>query len=264
MMNYIKVIKVLTVIFLSMGIGFLDKGLAADLETILRRGQLKVAVKDNIRPLAFYNAQGQLQGFEIEIARRLAQEILGDADAIILQPVSNQDRLQVVMDNTVDIAIARVSYTESRSRLVDFSGYYYLDGTGMVTKNPNLQTERDINNQKIAVLRHSSTIAVIRTQFPQVNLVGVNSYQEALQTLESGQADAFAADNTVLSGWVQEYPQYRQLPLRLSGAALCIVMPKGLQYRNLRARIHSAIVQWQESGWLRERALYWGLMVDFD
>ncbi|MCU0535088.1 MAG: transporter substrate-binding domain-containing protein [Hydrococcus sp. Prado102] len=238
---------------------FASSSKAAELEEIMRRGQLIVAVKDNLRPLGFYDERGNLQGLEIDIARRLAKEILGSADAIVLKPVTNQERLQVILDNQVDIVIARIATTPSRDRLVDFSDYYYLDGTGIVTKNPTLQKLDDLATGKIAVLKNSSTIAVVRSELPNARLIGVDSYQEALTLLEAGQADAFAADNSVLTGWVQEYPQYRQLPVRLSGDALCIAIPKGLQYSSLHQKINTAIARWQKSGWLRERATYWGL-----
>jgi polar amino acid transport system substrate-binding protein len=236
-----------------------SSAVAAELEEILQRGKLIVAVKDNLRPLGFYSDRGNLQGLEIDIARHLAKELIGNAEAVVLKPISNQDRLQAVLDNEVDLVIARVTATSSRSRLVDLSDYYYLDGTGLVTKNPSIRQLSDLNSRKIAVLKNSSTIAVIRSELSGARLIGVNSYQEARSLLETQQADAFAADNSVLSGWVQEYPQYRQLPVRLSGDALCIVMPKGLQYTSLHDRVNDAIARWQKSGWLRERANYWGL-----
>jgi len=232
---------------------------AAELAEIKSRGKLVVAVKDNLRPLGFIDAAGNLQGLEIDIARRLAEEILGNADGVILQPVTNQARLELVMEGKVDLAIARVTVTASRSRLVDFSPYYYLDGTGLVTKLDQVENVRDLATKKIAVLNYSNNIDVISYELPNAQLIGVNSYQEALELLETGKADAFAADQSMLTGWVQEYPQYRLLPQRLSGEALAIVMPKGLQYLELRTKVNEAIARWQKSGWLRERATYWGL-----
>jgi polar amino acid transport system substrate-binding protein len=239
---------------------FSSSTLAVELEEIVRRGQLIVAVKDNMRPLGFYDRQGNLQGFEIDIAKRLARELLGRDDAVVLKPVSNEDRLRVVLNNEVDLVIARVTTTPARSRLVDLSDFYYLDGTGLVTKNTAVQGLGDLATSKIAVLNNSTTIAVVRSELPKARLIGVDSYQEALSLLEAGGADAFAADNSVLTGWVQEHPQYRQLRVRLSGEALCIVIPKGVQYASLRNKINKAIARWQKSGWLRERATYWGLL----
>lgn len=228
---------------------------AAELSDIKERGKLIIAVKDNTRPLGFTDNEGNLIGLEIDIARRLAKDILGDKDAIVLQPVNNKDRLKAVIDEEVDIAIARVADTPSRRRIVDLSTYYYLDGTGIVTKDVTVAP----NNAEIAVLYDSETIAVVRDRFPDARLIGVNSYQEALNLLESDRVRAFAADISVLTGLVQEYPQYKLLPEKLSGAALSIVMPKGLQHKELQLAVDRAITDWRESGWLQERIEYWGL-----
>ncbi|MBD0390185.1 MAG: transporter substrate-binding domain-containing protein, partial [Nostoc sp. C3-bin3] len=133
------------------------------------------------------------------------------------------------------------------------------DGTGLVTKDASIAELSDLGRKTIAVLNGSSTIAVVKYALPTSKFVGVDSYEEARSLLENGGADAFAADNSVLSGWVQDYPEYRMLPVRLSAEALCVVMPKGLQYNKLRQRVNEAIARWQASGWLAERAAAWGL-----
>jgi polar amino acid transport system substrate-binding protein len=232
---------------------------SAELKEIEQRGKLIVAVKDNLRPLGFRDANGNLQGLEIDIAKRLAEELLGKPDAVVLQPVTNRDRLNIVLEGKVDLAIARVTATNSRSRIVDLSRPYYLDGTGLVTKDASIAQLNDVATKTIAVLKGASTIPLVKYSLPAAKLVGVDSYEEARSLLENGRANAFAADTSVLAGWVQEYPQYRMLPVQLSAEALCVVMPKGLQYIQLQDRVNQAIARWQASGWLAERAAAWGL-----
>jgi len=236
-----------------------QSAIASEWSEIEERGQIKVAVKDNLRPLGFTNNQGKLVGLEIDIARKLAAELLGDRHAVEFLPVTNKERLQAVLDDQVDIAIARITVTTPRARIVDFSPYYYLDGTGIVTKDFKIKAIESLSQSRITLLNKSETIAVVRNKLPNAKLIGVDSYQAAWQLIESGQADAFAGDRTVLTGWIQEYPEYNLLPDRLSGAPLAIVMPKGLQYQELRSKVNNAIARWQESGWLQERIKYWKL-----
>ncbi|HEY9851517.1 MAG TPA: transporter substrate-binding domain-containing protein [Leptolyngbyaceae cyanobacterium] len=236
--------------------------IAAELKEIRERGYLIVAVKDNLRPLGFRDNKGNLQGLEIDLARRLAEELLGRPDAIRFQPVENRDRISVVLDGKVDLAIARVTATPSRARLVNFSTPYYMDGIALVTQDNSVQRLSDLQQRKIAVLNASSTIAKIRYLLPTAQLVGVASYQEARSLLETGGAAAFAADVSVLTGWVQEYPQYRLLPTLLSAEPLSVVMPKGLQYDQLRLGVNNAIARWKSDGWLPQQAIYWGLPWD--
>jgi len=230
---------------------------AASLAEIRERGYIIVGVKDNLRPLGFRNGAGQLEGLEIDLARRIAQEILGRAEAVTLQPLTNSERIPALLEDKVDLVIARVSATPSRARLVDFSTPYYLDGTTFVTRSA--QTFKDLQQQSIAVLNGSDTIAVVRSRFPRARLVWVDSYEEAQKLLEANQVIAFAADATVLTGWVQEFPQYHLLPQLISTAALAVAMPRGVQYEDLRQRVNGAIGNWQTQGLLRQSILNWGL-----
>lgn len=236
-----------------------QSAMAAELSKIQRRGYINIAVKDNVRPLAFRDAKGNLQGLEIDLAQRLATDLLGKPSAGKLKPVANRDRLSVVLDGKVDLTIARVTATASRARIVNFSMPYYLDGTLLVTKDQSLQKLKDLAQQKIAVLKNSSTIANIRFYVPNAELVGVESYDEGRLLLEKNAAIAFAADATILTGWVQKYPEYRLIPIKLSTEPLSVVMPKGLQYDKLRREVNSAIANYLSTGWLQERIAHWGL-----
>ncbi len=231
---------------------------AAELEQIQQRGYLIVAVKDNLPPLGFRNASGELDGLEIDLAHRLAEALLGDRNAVRFHPVSNAERLNAVLDGTADLAIARLTMTGSRARIVDFSLPYYLDGTALVTRTA-AQRASDLSGQRIAVLNGSTTIAVVRSQLPGAQLVGVDSYQAAYALLENNQAAAFAADASVLAGWVRDDSDYHLLPDLLSGEPLSVVMPRGIQYDPLRRQVNSAIERWRGDGWLQERLNYWGL-----
>lgn len=233
---------------------------AAELKEIQQRGYLVVGVKDNLRPLSFRDpTTGKLQGLEVDLAQRLAQDLVGKLGAVRFQLLTNQDRLSVVIEGKVDFTIARVTATSSRARLVSFSIPYYSDGTALVTKDTSLKRLNDVAKEKIAVLTGSGTIATVRYLLPNAQLLGVDSYQQAHSLLETGAASVFAADASVLSGWVQEYPQYRILPTLLGAGPLCVVMPKGLQYDELRRRVNAALARYLSEGWLQQRAAYWGL-----
>jgi polar amino acid transport system substrate-binding protein len=233
--------------------------LNAQLSNLETKKEITIAVKDNSRPLAYLNESGELQGLEIDIAKKLAQELLPDQAAINFIPVRNQDRLDALLNQQVDLVIARLSANVPRSQLIDFSIYYYLDGTGIISKNTSIKGIQDLTNSRIAVLKGSDSIFVINSRLPQAELVEVDSYQQAYDYLESLEAIAFGADQSILTGWVQQYPEYRLVSKRLSGEPLAIGIPKGLQYASLRTKINQAIANWQASGWLRERATYWGL-----
>jgi ABC-type amino acid transport substrate-binding protein len=103
---------------------------------VVSSGQLRVAVKDNLRPLGFRDPEGKLQGFEIELARELGSRLLGSREAVELVPVANVERLQAVAAGEVDLAIAQIGITPDRARQVEFTSAYYQDGPSLVVAPP--------------------------------------------------------------------------------------------------------------------------------
>lgn len=233
----------------------------AEWVAIRRRGHLIVGVKDNVFPLGFRDPAGELQGLEIDIARQLAQELLGKADAVVLTPVSNRDRLRQILDNEVDLVIAQVTATPSRARVVAFSVPYYRDGTALLVRVGTVQRQSQLTQGIIAVLNGSSAIAPLQVLFPQAQLLAVDSYPMAQSRLDHGEAIAIAADASILAGWAQQTSDYQLLSVRLSTAPLSIVLPKGSQYNDLRQLVNGAIHRWQRDGWLQERIQHWGLSI---
>lgn len=232
---------------------------AGTLKEIQQRRKLVVAIKDNLPPLGFRDRNGNLQGLEIDIARKLAEEIFNKSDSIDFIPVSNQNRLKVVIDGTVDISIAKVTITPTRSRVIDFSRSYYLDGTGIITDRVNILKTQDLIGKKVAVLKNSTTISTLQYITPQAQLIGVDSYQQAREFLAAGKVVAIGADRSILIGWLTAESKYRVLPDKLSSEALGIVIPKGVKYQALQDLVNRSIERWQANGWLQERIQYWGL-----
>lgn len=234
---------------------------ATELSKIRDRGHLIVGIKNNRPPFGFANSSGEIEGFEIDIARRLAAELLGDENAIEFVPLSNVERLSAVLDDRVDIAIAAITLTEPRRRLVNFSDPYYLDGTAFLVGN-DIQTLRDLRTRRIAVLNRSSTVAHVRYILPGAQLVGVSSYREGQGLLQSGQADAYAGDASVLTGWLTTQPEfanYSLLPNLISAEPLSVAIPKGTQHDELRSAVNQSIRRWYAEGWLQERVAFWAL-----
>lgn len=232
----------------------------AELEEIIKRGYLIIGVKNNQPPLAYEDKKGNLQGFEIDIAQRLAEELFGSKDAVKFISVLNQDRLQVVIDDQVDLTIANVTANSFRYRIVEFSPSYYFDGTGILVQyNSQLSSNSPNSVNKIAVLEDSSAIAVLQFNLPTAQLIGVKSYQEGLELLKQEQVKGLAGDVTILVGLSQNNPNYQLLNSVYGGYPLAIVMPKGRQYQELRDKINQIMNNLREKGWLEERAKYWGL-----
>lgn len=225
------------------------------LDAIQKRGKLIVGIKDNLPPLGFRDRNGNLVGLEIELARELAKELNIPIEFV---PLKNRDRLSALANNQVDLAIAQITVTTNRTRLVDFSLPYYTDSTIAIAKQGS--TRQDLNQPiAIAVLKNSASIAVIQSQFPKAAIIGANSYEDGLTALQAGKVKAFVGDRSSLTQWLKEHPEYEIIGQPLAVHSLAIALPRGLQHLDLRDRVFAIVDKWRKSSWLTDRVKYWGL-----
>ena len=234
------------------------RGQPVSMQTIRKRGKLIVGVKDNLPPLGFRDRQesmtSELRGLEIDIARELAKELnLG----LELVPVTNRDRLYALQTNQIDLAIAQITVTTNRSRLVDFSLPYYTDSTVLIA--PRDISISEIQQANIAALKNSTAIAALQWKLPQAIIIGADSYQAGLIALKAGTVKAFVGDRTNLTPWLMANPDYKIIGQPLAVHSLAIAMPKGLQHLELREAVFPIVEKWRKNGWLQERIKYWGL-----
>jgi polar amino acid transport system substrate-binding protein len=217
------------------------------------RGYLRVGVKDNLPSLAVRSGQGEWSGLEIDIAHQLAQELLGDRQAVRFVVLPQRDRLNSF--DRVDVVIAQVTVTNNRRRLVDFSLPYYTDSTVLIARKG-----KTINQlQGILVLKNSATIAILQNSYPHLPTIGVDSYHAGVRALQSNPHLALAGDGVILHPWLKDNPDYSTVGAKLAFHSLAVVMPKGLASAELRQKVNQAVQKWRETGWLRERANFWQL-----
>ena len=238
---------------------WLDKAAIASelnsLSEIQKRGKLIIGVKDNLPPLGFRDRDQNLVGLEIDIARELAKELNISIEFV---PLKNRDRLIALQNNQVNLAIAQITVTSNRSRLVDFSLPYYTDSTIAIAKRGTTSQELS-QPSAIGVIKNSAAIAVVQSQFPKAAIIGANSYADGLAALRSDKVKAFVGDRTSLTQWLKDHPDYEIIGQALAVHSLAIALPRGLQHIDLRDRVFKIVEKWRKNGWLKERVNYWGL-----
>ncbi len=226
---------------------------AHPLERVRQSGRIKVAISA-LQPA------NRLQGFELDLARKLAEDLFGNAQALELLPARNEERLAWVEQERVDIAIAQVSVTPERTKIVDFSPPYYRGGQGFIfPKNMPIQQLSNLQNRKVAVLEKSSSALLLAALIPGAIQIPVTSYQQGFEKLLTGSAQIFTGDDNVLIEWLELQPNYQLLPQRMGSYSFAIALPKGLPSASWRTWIQAALEKLERSGWIEERRKHWQL-----
>ena len=97
--------------------------------------KLTVGVKCDSKPFGFENENGEISGFDVDVAKGIARQILGDENALELVCVTPQSRITDLNAKKVDMIIAAMSITDTRAGVVRFSNRDYVAGQAIMVKN---------------------------------------------------------------------------------------------------------------------------------
>jgi ABC-type amino acid transport substrate-binding protein len=202
------------------------------LALIQKRGRLQVGVPYDFPPFGFMDAQGNLYGLDVDLARALAERWLGDATAVDFTPVTASTRLPLLTNGVVDLLIGAMTHTYERDEQIDFSQSYFLGGQGLlVGVDSTINKMADLDGLRVAVVNGSTSLTNIAVETRrlgiQIELLPFQEYYMALQALKAGQVDVFTANHVVLTQFAEENPEVRMVDIQFSQQPYAIGLPNG-------------------------------------
>ncbi|WP_429842684.1 transporter substrate-binding domain-containing protein [Brevibacillus sp. FIR094] len=182
------------------------------LAKIKERDKFVVGVKYDLNLFGLKDpATGNVEGFDIDIAKAIAKKVLGDENKIELKEVTSKTRIPMLKNGEIDAIIATMTITEERKKEVDFSDVYFLAGQSfLVKKDSSINGLKDMQKgMKIVTAKGSTSAKNIRASAPDVEVLEFENYAEAFTALKAGQGDALTTDNALLYGMAKQDPNYR-------------------------------------------------------
>ena len=233
------------------------------IDKIKKRGVLKVGVKADVLGFGFMNpATKQYEGLEIDIAKRIAKDLLGDAKKVEFTAVTGKTRMGVLDNGEIDMVIATFTITEDRKKQVDFSPVYHVDGIQLlVKKDSGITGLKDTDKKTIGVAKGSDTQDRLQALAAKLNIkpqfASFETYPEILAALQSGRVQAFATDGSVLKYYESQDKTTVILPDKYSSEEYGVATKKGND--DLRDFVAKVINTMNSSGDLKQLKANWGL-----
>ncbi|MED1722217.1 transporter substrate-binding domain-containing protein [Brevibacillus parabrevis] len=182
------------------------------LAKIKERDKFVVGVKYDLNLFGLKDpASGNVEGFDIDIAKAIAKKVLGDENKIELKEVTSKTRIPMLKNGEIDAIIATMTITEDRKKEVDFSDVYFLAGQSLLVKKDSpINGLKDLQKgMKVLTAKGSTSAKNIRASAPDVEVLEFENYAEAFTALKAGQGDALTTDNALLYGMAKQDPNYR-------------------------------------------------------
>ena len=172
------------------------------------RGRLIVGVDQNTFMFGYRDPfTGELEGFDIDLAREIARRIFGDPDRIDLRVVEADQRESALESGQVDLVVRTFSITCERKQNIDFSTtYFYANQKILAHKGSDIRSAADLSGKRVCAVSGTTSLKRVFDLDPRPTLVGVTSWTDCLLMMQQGQIDAISTDDVVLKGLARQDP----------------------------------------------------------
>jgi polar amino acid transport system substrate-binding protein len=228
------------------------------IEEIKKRGAIEIGVS-LFRPWSMRDKNGELIGFDIDVGRKLAEDMGVDAE-FVTTPADSL--IPSLIAGKFDVMISSISITVQRNLTINFTQPYAFSGMSLLT-NKKLTDGfvlEDFNSSDItfSARRGATPAVVISQEFPNASLVLFDDDGAAFQELVNGNAHATMFLGATPGDTLEEYADILHYPfddLLFGESSDSIGLRKGdPDALNL---FNNWIYLQSRNGWLKDRNDYW-------
>ena len=195
---------------------------------IVKRGTIRIATIAGNPPYSALGANGQPEGYDVEIGKMLAASLKVKPEFII---VDVPGRIAALQTRRADVTLANFTNTVERSTTIAFTNPYVVVGSVyMVLKDSPIQTVEQLNDPKykVSFARGGTAEQITAAATPKATKVRVDTVADAFLAMQSKQADANLQDSFQNVAYMEKEPgKYRNLPGNYSYEEIAIGLPAG-------------------------------------
>ncbi|MFE3328472.1 glutamate ABC transporter substrate-binding protein [Streptomyces sp. NPDC059176] len=188
---------------------------------IKRRGRLVVGIDQNSYRWGYRRADGKLEGFDIDLARAIARDVLGDPEKVIFRAIPTNQRIAALNNGTVDIVVRTMTINCSRIKQVAFSTAYFQTGQQVLAPRKSAITGYDasLKGRKVCSAEGSTAFEALQKEshgavFKDEDDGGagdedrltVPNQLDCLVRLQLGEVDAVVTDAALAAGQAAQDP----------------------------------------------------------
>ena len=193
-------------------------------DQIKEKDVLTVGVKFDSKPFGFVE-NGELKGFDIDIAKQIAKNILDDENKIKFVEVTSENRISKLITEEVDIVIATMTDTQERREIVDFSYPYYVSGQAVLCReNSNISSVADLSNHNTVIVKGTTAEKTLERFYRKTNVIKLPTYKDAFKIIDDN--TCMLGDEGILRGFAMDNPGYKIFNKKLSAEPYAVALRK--------------------------------------
>ena len=171
-------------------------------------GIVTMGVRDSSGALSYTLGDGKYTGYHVEICNRVIaalEKAAGRKLEIKYQPVTSQNRIPLVQNGTVDIECGSTTNNATRQKDVAFLDTTFVEEVRIAVKaNSGITSIAQLNGKNVATTTGTTSVQTLRKNERATGVdfkeVFGKDHSDSFLLLESGRADAFVMDGSILAG----------------------------------------------------------------
>ncbi|WP_341685336.1 transporter substrate-binding domain-containing protein [Limnohabitans sp.] len=184
---------------------------AAQADTLAKvksAGAITMGVRDSSGALSYTLGDGKYAGFHVEICQRIianVEKAVGQKLEVKYQSVTSQNRIPLVQNGTVDIECGSTTNNAARQKDVSFVNTTYVEEVRIAARaNSGITSIANLAGKNVATTTGTTSVQLLR-KHERANGVDFKEifgkdHADSFLLLESGRADAFVMDGSILAG----------------------------------------------------------------
>jgi ABC-type amino acid transport substrate-binding protein len=179
---------------------------------------LVMGIAAGYAPYVSINERGDYEGFDIDVARAVAQRL---NKKLVFKDLGSMTSLMMALDQqNIDAIIWGVSITQQRLQkyaMIHYQGAV-TDAYPLIfwdTVPADVHTLADMTGRIVCVEPSSSQSAVLE-RYTDIIIVPVDKVDDALLNLQYGKADAALLDPVIAKKFVKKFPEIKVLAIPLA------------------------------------------------
>ena len=178
------------------------------LDTVLKRGKVIVGVSSEAPPFGFIDDKGELVGFDIDIAKLIANKLFGEDGHIEFLKQGFAARWANANSGKIDFGIQITTVHSQRPTKVAFTRSYVDSGIVLVSKKGSgINKIADANKSNVTVANLTVPAQEERAmrQFPKAKLIVFDSTSAQFNAVRTGRANAAQLDEPIARWYVSQH-----------------------------------------------------------
>ncbi len=182
---------------------------ARTLDEIIKDGTIRIGVNPNFPPMSSFGMTNQLEGFDIDVGRVIAEALGVEAEFVTTETAQ---RVPFLVSKRIDIALGAMTRTPERAKLISYTLPLHSEAMGVITTDKiDVSDWKQLDREDITLvnMRGNLSVGILKERLPKPKVLLVDGNADTIRAIAQGRADALVENVDFFLRFTKNYRNVR-------------------------------------------------------